>query len=420
MKKLAFVVLILLAAGIVTLPGAVGLIAEQGHETLVTRVDGLEAERWERGWFVSEARHRFAIEEPHWRDFANAMTGAPGGVDFVVASRLAHGPLPALAVGGSSLTPAWTSAVSVAALQPATGTPLALPGQLTSRVAADGRVHFEYRASADSSEFGEGIVARWQPAHVDATLSRGGDALVFDGSLAGVVIEERGAAVNIGRTRFEGQHSRVQSGLWTGRSDWEVESLRGPRFTIDDVGLATNVAERDGQPVYRMTVEIGKLVTGAYHGNALTADVEIANVPPETMAEILELAASGRPLDLFAAHNRPLLARVLESGPTITLHRLHVPTDGAAIDGEATMAVAPGTQPGGRYSEALSGTAELAVPRTLVDGLARAGTDQLRAAIELMIALRMLRPEQQRYRVTARYENGSLNVNGLPVPLPAF
>ena len=47
-----------------------------------------------------------------------------------------------------------------------------------------------------------------------------------------------------------------------------------------------------------------------------------------------------------------------------------------------------------------------------------AAIEQTRTAIELMIRLRILKPEGNRYRVKASYENGLLNVNGFPVPIP--
>lgn len=424
MKRFLLAVLVVAALTLLALPGAVGWMAEQGHEQVVGRLQAagheFEAERYERGWFSSAAQHSLLVADPQWRELAQNVTGADGEVAMVIATRFDHGPVPGLGASGVSLAPAWTQAHSVAALRTRSGDRYALPGTLTSRVEPDGRTRFEYRAEAGQQHYGGELEAHWQPAAIDAELSRGAQRLAFSGTVEGVAITDRAGTVAVGRTELSADQRRIDSGLWIGTSDWRIASVDAPGVTVADVELATDVAQLEGAPAYRLTVRLGSLATERYAGEAIEADIELRDVDPAAVGELLELAALGRPLEVFDPAQRPLLQRLLATGPELTLHRVRVPTHDAAIVGTAALEVAPGTKLEQGWSDAVSGNADVVLPRALVDSVAAGGTDQLRAVIELMRAFRMLKLEGDSYRVRAQYAQGLLSVNGLPVPLPAF
>lgn len=423
MKRIVIVLLVVAALALLTLPGAVGWIAQQGHGQVVDQLQAagheIEAEHYERGWFSSAARHRFALADPQWREIAHTLTGEEGPVSVVVASQFDHGPMPALGTQGASLTPAWTEARSMAALRTHSGANYPLPGTLTSRVEADGRTRFEYRAESGQDKVGT-VEARWKAAAIDAELSRSADTLGFSGTIGGIELADGQESVALGTTELSGMQRRQQSGLWVGNTDWRIASLSAANVSADNIEVGTHVTESAGDPSYRLSLRLGRLETGAYAGEAIEADIGLRNVDPAALADLLELAALGRPLDVFEPEQRALLQRIVASGPVITLYALRLPTHDAAIEGNAALELERGTRLDGRLSDSMKGNADLVVPIALVDALAAESTDQMRAVIELMIAFGMLQAEDRAYRLKAKYASGLLTVNGLPVPLPAF
>lgn len=421
MKRLLFLVLLLVTVLVFAAPGAIGLLAERGHERALThlvRVGHPLSGSFTRGWFESRTQHLYRVEDPRLRQVAGAITGAsPHDTLLIVDSRVHHGPLPL-----ATLHPAWTEVRSTLALRDAAGTDAELPGRLTSRLQPDGQSHFHYRAEPGERTLDPNLTARWQDIDVELRLNRSADRFTVDGAAKGLELSDGQSRLSIADLTVDGIQRRAGPGLWAGTTAWHVGSLSAPATQAGDIDLTTEVSSTDGQPVYRITGTVGSLQSDVISGQDLRIDVELRNVDGASAAEVLALVAEGRASEIFSPTRRALLRRVLAGGPQLTLHDLRVPSGDADLEGTASVNVAAGADPAaaGGLANAIDAQTDLAVPRSLVEAFAAAGTEQTRTAIELMIRLRILKPEGSRYRVTARYVNGRLSVNGFPVPLPQF
>lgn len=425
MKRLLVVALVIVLFALLVLPGAVGWVAEREHTRLLDHAQAggyeLETEGYRRGWFASDARHRYRIDQPWLLQLAQAYSGDGDVSTLLIDSHLRHGPMPAIAGGqGSLFAPAWTEAASTLALRGDSGDEHLLPGRLTSRIEPDGGTHLSYRAEPGRQALDTQFEVAWQKSALDLFMNRDGDQLEFDASLGGLVLRDATTAVELGQARVRGQQQRAPSGLWTGSSAGEVDKLIAPRFAATGIGFRTQLDLEQGRPAVRVVSDIEHLSTEVLDGADARFDVGVRGVNAGAFAGFLELAATGQPLDLFAPAQRPLLSRLLADGPDLELHQLRVPFMDSAIEGTAQLRIAPGTDADGPFADALTGRADILVPRVLVHTIADSSTDQWRAAIELMIQFRVLKAEGDRYRIDARYANGILNVNGFPVPLPAF
>ena len=419
MKRLLLFILLLLFGLVFALPGGVGLVAEQGHQRALAHLVGQGhplSGSFTRGWFGSRAQHVYRIEDLQLRQVAGAITGDyVNASSLVVDSDLHHGPLPL-----ATLRPAWTEGRSTLALRDAAGSEVALPGQLSGRLEPGAQSRFFYRAEPGEQALDNGLVADWQDIAIELRLGRDAGELSVDGEIERLGLSDGDARLSIAGVSVEGRQRRTGTGPWKGTTTWRVGSLSAPDTRADRVTLGTDVSDVDGQPVYRITGTVGSLQSELINGNDLRVDLELRNVDSASAAGLLRLIADGRAVDIFSPQHRALLSRVLAGGPQLTLHNLRVPAGDAYLEGTGRISVAAGADPlrSGGLANAIDAQTDLAVPRSLVAALAAAGTDQTRAAIELMIRLRILKPEGDRYRVKASYENGLLNVNGFPVPVP--
>ena len=103
MKRWLVVLLVALALLILITPGIVGRMAEKNIESNIEWAESdssgvsIETERFERGWFTSEGRHRVALEGGRFREVSEQYQAATGNAELpslIIDTQLAHGPLP--------------------------------------------------------------------------------------------------------------------------------------------------------------------------------------------------------------------------------------------------------------------------------------------------------------------------------------
>ena len=102
MKKGVVALLVVMAILVLVSPGIVGMLAERSVDKQIEWAESehqdvvITAERFDRGWFSSEGRHRIALQESSNTDSIKDLLGfsdddtLPG---LIVDTKLSHGPI---------------------------------------------------------------------------------------------------------------------------------------------------------------------------------------------------------------------------------------------------------------------------------------------------------------------------------------
>ncbi len=423
MKRLAKILLLLTILLIVALPGAVGMIAERQHDRLAMQLPGdqLSKESYERGWFSSQSRYRYRIDDERLTELAATITRETGdGHALVVDSKLYHGPVPALAGGRAAI--AWTDAESSLALLAPSGQEVPLPGALRSRVEADGSSVFVYTAEPESRQLGNELTLRWEEMRVYAEVGRNATMLEVDGEIGQITLEDNDTGIVFGPASIRADQVQSRNKLWTGDSALQIDAVRLPEFETGTITFDTRIREVDDTASYAVELRLRDVRGPGLDGDDLHIDLYMERIDAAALSEVIELAESypGNGPVLMADRDA-LFARLLRPGPALRLRTLKIPTPDADIEGTAFVTVEPGT--GTALSDlgrGVAGETTLYLPQAIVHDAESGGPPEVREAIALMRRFRILVPDGNRYRIEADYAGGLLTVNGFPVPVPVF
>jgi uncharacterized protein YdgA (DUF945 family) len=431
MKKWLVVLLVLLALLILLSPAIVGRMAENNIEKNIewaqSKGDGvsIRTESFERGWLASEGRHRVLLDGGRFRAVAEeymSATGNPELPSLLIDTHLDHGPLPA-----SSMSPGLATAVSTFSVDAGNGATVAVPGALTSNVALNGSSQSHLLLEPGSVE-DEAVTFEWTGADMvfesnptSGDLTAAGDIKAMKLAVNGTTADFNGMAVNL---------DQVQSkyGFSTGTLDARVGSITidddGSVFSIAGMTMSASSAIEDerlgGQTVFEldtMTIpEIGAVdftadvtferldaasfavISDAFQAaqNAADPQAALAGLYPEIQQEVETLFAKG-----FAVRMEKVDV-MLPQGLVSLQMNVDVPesADGASFSWPGVM---------------LSSTAniDVRIPVTIYE-LASTMNNQVGA----LIAMGILVPDGDDFVMAAKYAQGLINVNGVPMPIP--
>ena len=155
MRKSIVILIIITAVVVLLSPGIIGRIAEESIESNLRWAsdenEGLvvTAERFDRGWFSSEGRHRIEIRDPGMRDALAVLAGRePGGGDasLIIDTRIDHGLIPVTSVGRveGSLAPGLGRGVSKLFIEFSDGQAVPVPGTVYSTIGLTGALTAHY------------------------------------------------------------------------------------------------------------------------------------------------------------------------------------------------------------------------------------------------------------------------------------
>jgi len=427
LKKLFFGVVLVCGGLIIGLPGAVGFVAERQHDQFVRELNvhgnQLAEENYERGWFSSRTRFRYRIEDERLRELAATVTQEPEGTpELLVDSEIYHGPVPALSGGFDRAALAWTDVDSSLSLRAPSGVEISLPGELQSRVEADGSTRFNYHAGAESRSIGNGLMLTWDDAEIDIALGRGKDSVSVNGNIGTIELTDTQVAMRVGPTVVKSTQERSKNELWAGDVLIRIGAVTTPELAANDLTLETRVRESSGQATYAIELKANNLQGAGFAGDNAHVDI---------FAQRLDAAALGRLIQLMSQYSDKgqipssqrdaLLRQLIAAGPEINLRTFKIPMPDSDIEGDALISVSPGT--GFTLAElarGAEGKARFLMPKEMIRQILQNGSPEVRNAIDTMMRFQILKSDGQRYRIEAEYAGGLLTVNGFPVPVPVF
>lgn len=437
MKRWIVFGLVALALIVLVSPGIVGKLAEQNLKDSIRWAEHENAdlvvteERFERGWFTAQGRHRIELREGIFGSGTADNAGPTAEVPaLVIDTRIDHGlvPVTSMARNSGSLKPALASTVSVISLDLGQGRTVELPGRLDSRIGLTGATVSHYELEAGSFE-DEDVELEWRGADVRFSIDAAASALAYEGRIEPVQYAGDDNALRLGVIEFGGAQEKTGYGFSTGEialqvgdasfgiaggvaggfaaltfkamselpdekanaaSSLDIEGLVLPDLGTIDFGLDLAVNRLDAASVQR----IRDTLDAVREAGELDADLE--DVYPRIEKDLQSLLKAGAELRV----DRFVLT--LPQGELTATLRLDLPeTDqGPAFSWPALLL-------------ALKASADIRVPAALVE-MAKEAEPQTGT----LMAMGILKREGDAYVVKAEYAQGLVTVNGAPMPIP--
>lgn len=429
MKKGIIALLVVLAILVLVSPGLVGMLAEKSVDQQlewaeVERGDiVITSERFDRGWFSSEGRHRIELRDSANADGVRELLDLDYGEAIpalIVDTKLNHGLIPISAVGeaGASLSPGLGSAVSTLSLEMADGETVELPGVIHSEIGLAGGLTSTYSAAAGTSDFGS-----WGPVRVSFSSDVSDSHYQYDGSLesAALLGDVGSDGVMVENVIFDGDLVNSEFGFAVGDTSFSAESVtidagNGVQ-NIGPVSATANSSIDDG--VFAGELEFLMLV-GDIPGVGsidVKTDIGVSNVDARalgrTILRLQESQAGADPMSLASEIEEELLD-LLAAGADIEVRRLDIEFMDGFINSAMNFNIRESDRDNFEFmSLALATEADAKV--TLSESLANAA---MMMSPQSAMLQGFLQKNGDVYEMEAAYKKGLLTVNGVPMPLP--
>ena len=434
MKK-GLIILLLVAAIIVLVsPGIIGRIAEQSVDENFEWADAgteeivVTAERFERGWFSSEGRHRVEIRDAEIKGALYEVFGEPaseGNPVFVVETHIDHGLIPLTSLGREkgSLAPGLGRGVSTMTVEFPDGKVHPIPGAIYSDIGLNGVVAANYVAQPGSHEAG-GSRASWGNADIRFSTDANARKFVISGDIESLALVDGPDTLSIGGTTFAANQRPSRFGFAVGDFEMDMQSVSveengtevvsfGPFSMSGDSAIDGERVSGNGE------MSIRGIEVPGYGDMGLDVAVRFADIDGHSLGRIVKAleavddsAAPGELLALLDDDLRQLVA----SGLEVNFERVDFNLPQGPINARMNFAVAESDPAEFIWTSALldlSADADLTVAADFVD-FAMAMNPQAGAVVNMGL----LRKNGDVYEMRAEYAKGLLTVNGAPMPIP--
>jgi uncharacterized protein YdgA (DUF945 family) len=439
MKRWVVGLLVLLAVVILVSPGIVGHLAEQNLKNSISWAESesddflVTEEKFDRGWFTAEGRHRIELKHGEVRSSIIKLIGDAAGDDIpalIVDTRIDHGlvPITSMSRKSGSLMPGLASTVSTLQLDPGDGNLVAIPGTLYSQIRLSGGTVSRYLLTAGSFE-GDDVEVGWQGADLSMTADPPRRRLQYHGSIDPVSLQTPEESLQLGLVTVEGDVRQTGYGFMVGAVSLNIESLSMGRAAAEEVSTGSIILDAGSNLVEervsgKTTLTIADVSLPDFGDVDLAMDVSANGLDARSLNAILvELQKAQRADNPDAAlaalypHIEEDLQRLLSAGGELRIDRFDITLPQGEVATRLSFAL-PESDAAAAFSWAalilaLTASADLRIPAALMD-LAQTANPESAA----LISMGILKKDGDSYIVNAQYEKGLLTVNGAPMPIP--
>jgi uncharacterized protein YdgA (DUF945 family) len=471
-KPVTIAVVVAIVIVLMGLPFLTGMLTESHVRQRLTAMGDnpvliAELETYDRGWLASTARINLGLSPQY---LAQLEAGAPSpDTDFLsqrlpVLVEFAHGPL----ASGNGLHLGLSTVVArsdpdsplIAALREALGVPYLF--ELRGRSGFGGG--FEFDADVPPFDYSDGSnEVKFSGLLVDGSLVD--DRLLVQSAIESLDYANAFATALLERVRVTADYALRANNIALGNADFRIErvvvasALLGtePIFAASGLQFYSDVGLDESAAVMRIALNYGAESVAAGASLTLTETnlgMTLADLDAAAMQEYYTILQPGGPAadpDEMLATLTPVLWRLLEGGPSLTVDPIAFSMNGEPFSANILVETDPAALPGGRrdlldpalWLAVASVNAEADVSKALAQRiaeqfmrgqLAAAGAaggeaipeDELAAMAEaqagfLLVTLSgqgFLEDNGESYTASLRFAAGELTVNGTIVPLP--
>jgi uncharacterized protein YdgA (DUF945 family) len=433
-RKSIIVLLVIAAIVVLISPGIIGRIAEESVDSnlqwAADENDGIvvTSERFDRGWFSSQGRHRVEIHDPGMRDALATLAGrdpSDGDPALVIDTRIDHGLIPVTSMGRAegSLAPGLGRGVSTLVIEYPDGASVPVPGTVYSSIGLNGVLTANYIAEPGSLE-DDGSTASWGDASVEISTDQEAQSFVIDGAIESLAVSDAGDTLRLGKTRFSGVQRPGRFGISAGSFKINTDSVAVEEAGIETYRLGpvavSGTSDIDGERVngdFRMS--IGALAVPGYGDSDFDVAMRFTGLDGAALGRMTRTLddvgddASREELQLLLQDDFEKLVAAgfelhveqldfdLPQGPVALKMRFNVEaSDSDDFDLSSVLMT-------------LDAEADLTASASFVDHAMAMNPDA-----GAIIGMGYLRRNGDVYKMRAEYAKGLLTINGAPMPIP--
>ena len=435
MRKSIVILLVIAAVVVLLSPGIIGRIAEESVDSnLQWAADENEgfvvtSERFDRGWFSSEGRHRIEIRDPGIRDALATLAGRDpddGDASLIIDTRIDHGLIPVTSVGRAegSLAPGLGRGVSTMFIEFTDGQTVPVPGTIYSTIGLTGILSANYIVEPGTLE-ADGSTARWGDTSIELSTDQKAESFVFDGTIDLLDVSDAGDTLRLGRTAFSGVQRPGRFGISIGDFEMATESVAVEEAGIETYRLGpvmiSGTSDIDGERVdgeFRMSIDA--LAVPGYGESGFDIAIRFNDLDGASLGNMVrKLEATG---DEASPQELQLLLQDDLEGLVAAGFELHVDQfDFDLPQGPVSLKM--------RFTVEESDSADFDLSSLLMtldaeaDLVAGAGFVDHAMAMNpdagAIVGMGYLRKNGDVYEMRAEYAKGLLTINGAPMPIPA-
>ena len=438
MKRWFVALLVLLALIVLVSPGIVGRLAEKNLEENIEWAESesggieIQTERFDRGWFTSEGRHRLVPSGASFRAAAENYQKETGNDELpslIIDTRLDHGlvPVGSLARESGSLMPGLASMVSTFQIDPGNGELVPLPGSLYSSVSLTGATDSRYLLETGNFEFDD-VRVEWQGADVALQTDRSTGSLVVDGRIEPHTISVGGDTVRIGAISISADQVKSDFGLNIGTAEFTVESIVADSttspVTVGKVSLSADANIDDARLNVSSSVAVDEIIVPGMGDMDFVLDVAFNGLDAASMqvigAAFREAQGSTDPEAALAGLFPEIeddLQKIAASGAEFRIDQLDLTLPQGKVTTKILVDIPEG-DPSADFAWssvllAMTASADIRMPLALFE-FVQAMNPQAMS----LVAMGILIKDGDDYVMNAEYAQGLLSVNGAPMPIP--
>jgi uncharacterized protein YdgA (DUF945 family) len=434
LRKSIIILLVIAAIVVLLSPGIIGRIAEESVESnLQWAADEnqgivVTAERFDRGWFSSEGRHRIGIQDPAMQGALAILAGrepGDGDASLVIDTRIDHGLIPVASVGRAegSLAPGLGRGVSTLFIEFTDGQTVPVPGTIYSTIGLNGALSANYIVEPGNLE-ADGSTANWGNTNIELSTDQKSESFVVDGVIESLVVSDAGDTLRLGKTAFSGVQRPSHFGISLGDFEIDAESVAIEENGIETYRLGpvamSGTSDVDGQRVngdFRMSLDA--LTIPGYGDSGFDVAVRFTGLDGASLGRMVRTLdeagddASPQELQLLLQDDLEKLAAAgfdlhvdqfdfdIPQGPVSARMRFTMEESGAGDFDLSSVLMK------------LDAEADLSVAEGFVDHAMAMNPDA-----GAIVSMGYLRKNGDVYEMRAEYAKGLLTINGAPMPIP--
>jgi uncharacterized protein YdgA (DUF945 family) len=436
-KRWLVALLVLLAVIVLISPGIVGRLAEQNLDENIDWVEGenpnvsVSTERFDRGWFTSEGRHRVVFEGGAFHDVAVLYSG--GEVTelpaLIIDTRIDHGLLPvsSLSRESGSLMPGLATTISPFQVDPGAGDLITVPGVLYSNIGVSGTSKSRFVRESGSFARDE-FSATWQGADLLVISSPSAGGIAVEGNIQPFSLVENNERVDFGSITADIDETSSDFGFSVGSIEFEMESLsaesaNGP-FSMGVMSLTADTSIDDSRLNGTSTFSMQDVVVPGMGNVGLDMDISMQGLDAASLgkvsAALREVQGEDDPEAALQAIYPQIegdVQKLVASGAEINFNQfdLQLPQGKLSTQLQVKFAEIGDAAPFSWSSVLLAMTASMnmRIPVALYEFVL-----MMNPQAESLVAMGVLKRVGDDYVMDAEYAQGLLNVNGAPMPIP--
>lgn len=428
MKKGIVALFIVLALVVLISPGIVGMLAEKSIDEQIERATGknqdlvITAERFDRGWFSSQGRHRIEMQNTTNAASVRGMMGLSNHEPLpalIVDTKLKHGPIALASAGGTngSLAPGLGNAISTLSIEMPDGEMVTLPGTVNSSLTLAGDLNSNYAAPAGSQDF-----ATWGDISIDFESSASNGAYAYEGLVESLHIDDKDGGVALSNLSFSGDLAMSEFDFAVGSVKLAFETMSLGSGATSAISIGPLILDANSEvkgdridTVSELRVTIDDVPNVGQVG--LDTKLAIEGVDGEALGRLVQrleaVQSGGNSTDMTFGVESEFLD-VLAAGANMRIEHMNITVPQGTIKSTMNIKVLENDSADFAWTSlllALEADAQFEIPE-IIANMAMMMSPQA-AVVE-----GFLKKNGDIYELEAAYKKGLLTVNGVPLPMP--